>query len=94
VGGGRARQEAAALLGDPVWEAAAAYEMAHSRSSTNKPRALMTMPKTADKFEPLSGQSRMASEVYGMLANCQPHWRALSRATTREPTTTAPRRHG
>ncbi len=60
-------RQAAALLGDPVWEAAAAYEMAHSRSSTNKPRALMTMPKTADKFEPLAGQSRMASEVYGML---------------------------
>lgn len=60
-------RQAAALLGDPVWEAAAAYEMAHSRSSTNKPRALMTMPKAADKFEPLAGQSRMASEVYGML---------------------------
>jgi hypothetical protein len=60
-------RQAAALLGDPVWEAAAAYEMAHSRSSTNKPRALMTMPQAADKFEPLSGQSRMASEVYGML---------------------------
>lgn len=60
-------RQAAALLGDPVWEAAAAYEMAHSRSSTNKPRALMTMPKQANAFEPLAGQSRMASEVYGML---------------------------
>ncbi len=60
-------RQAAALLGDPVWEAAAAYEMAHSRSSMNKPRALMTMPKAADRFEPLASQSRMASEVYGML---------------------------
>ena len=60
-------RQAAALLGDPVWQAAAAYEMAHSRSSTNKPRALMTMPEAADRFEPLASQSRMASEVYGML---------------------------
>jgi transcriptional regulator with XRE-family HTH domain len=60
-------RQAAALLGDPVWEAAAAYGMAHARSSTNKPRALMTMPDAADRFEPLAGQSRMAMEVYGML---------------------------
>jgi transcriptional regulator with XRE-family HTH domain len=60
-------RQAAALLGDPVWVAAAAYEMAHARSSTNKPRALMTMPKTADKFEAMAGQSRLAAEVYGML---------------------------
>jgi hypothetical protein len=52
---------------DPVWEAAAAYGMAHARSSANKPRALMTMPQTASGFESLAGQSRMASEVYGML---------------------------
>ena len=60
-------RQAAALLGDPLWEAAAAYSMAHARSSANKPRALMTMPQTASKFEHLAGQSRMASEVYGML---------------------------
>lgn len=60
-------RQAAALLGDPVWQAAAAYEMAHARSSTNKPRALMTMPRIADDFEALAGQSRLASEVYGML---------------------------
>lgn len=60
-------RQAAALLGDPVWEAAAAYGMAHARSSANRPRALMTMPHAADRFEPLAGQSRMAREVYGML---------------------------
>jgi transcriptional regulator with XRE-family HTH domain len=60
-------RQAAGLLGDPVWEAAASYGMAHARSSTNKPRALMTMPKTADKFEALAGHSRLATEVYGML---------------------------
>jgi transcriptional regulator with XRE-family HTH domain len=37
VAGERGRQ-AAALLGDPLWEGAAAYSMAHARSSTNKPR--------------------------------------------------------
>ena len=31
-------KQAATLLGDPVWQAAAAYGMAHARSSTNKPR--------------------------------------------------------
>jgi transcriptional regulator with XRE-family HTH domain len=60
-------RQAAALLGDPVWEAAAAYSMAHARSSANKPRALMVMPQAADRFESLAGQSRMAREVYGML---------------------------
>ncbi len=60
-------RQAAALLGDPVWAAAAAFGTAHSRSSANRPRALMTMPKAADKFEGLAGQSRMAREVYGML---------------------------
>jgi transcriptional regulator with XRE-family HTH domain len=60
-------KQAAALLGDPVWQAAAAFGMAHARSSANRPRALMTMPQTADNFEALAGQSRMAAEVYGML---------------------------
>jgi transcriptional regulator with XRE-family HTH domain len=60
-------RQAAVLLGDPVWQGAAAYEMAHARSSTNKPRALMTMPQVADRFETLAGSSRLASEVYGML---------------------------
>lgn len=60
-------RQAAALLGDPVWEAAAAYGMAHARSSANRPRALMVMPQAADRFESLAGRSRMAREVYGML---------------------------
>jgi hypothetical protein len=64
---GERGKQAAALLGDPVWEAAAAFTMAHARSSANRPRALMTMPQAADRFEALAGQSRMAREVYGML---------------------------
>jgi transcriptional regulator with XRE-family HTH domain len=60
-------RQAAALLGDPVQEAAAAYGMAHARSSANRPRALMVMPQRVGKFETLAGQSRTASEVYGML---------------------------
>lgn len=66
VAGERGRQ-AAALLGDPVWEGAAAFAAAHARSSANRPRALMTMPAAADRLEPLVSQSRMAMEVYGML---------------------------
>jgi transcriptional regulator with XRE-family HTH domain len=60
-------RQAASLLGDPVWNAAAAYGMAHARSSANRPRALMVTPRLADEFEPVAGQSRMAREVYGML---------------------------
>lgn len=60
-------REAAALLGDPVWQGAAAYGAAHARSSANRPRALMAMPGAADKMEPLAGQSLLAREVYGML---------------------------
>jgi transcriptional regulator with XRE-family HTH domain len=66
IAGERGRQ-AAALLGDPVWEGAAAFGAAHARSSANRPRALMTMPAAADRLEPLAGRSRMAVEVYGML---------------------------
>jgi transcriptional regulator with XRE-family HTH domain len=58
IAGERGRQ-AAALLGDPVWEAAAAYGMAHARSSTNRPRALMVMPQAVDRFEPLEYASRV-----------------------------------
>ena len=60
-------REAAALLGDPVWEGAAAYSCAHARSSANRPRALMTMPQAAEAMEPLAGRSLLAREVYGML---------------------------
>lgn len=60
-------REAAAMLGDPVWEGAALFARAHARSSTNRPRALMAMPAAADRFEAVAGRSRMAREVYGML---------------------------
>lgn len=58
---------AAALLGDPVWHGAAAYSMAHARSSANRPRALLVTPRIADQLEPHIGDDRMAHEVYGML---------------------------
>lgn len=60
-------RQAAALLGDPVWESAAAYGSAHARSSTNRPRALMVTPRLADQAERHAGRDRMAREVYGML---------------------------
>ena len=60
-------RHAAALLGDPVWHGAAAYSMAHARSSTNRPRALLVTPRVADELEPQIGDDRMAHEVYGML---------------------------
>lgn len=60
-------RQAAALLGDPVWQAAAAFGAAHARSSANRPRALMITPRLADQAESLSGQGRLAREVYGML---------------------------
>jgi transcriptional regulator with XRE-family HTH domain len=60
-------REAASLLGDPVWQGAAAFGAAHARSSANRPRALMTTPRAADAMEPLAGKSLLAREVYGML---------------------------
>jgi transcriptional regulator with XRE-family HTH domain len=60
-------RQAAALLGDPVWSAAAAFEVAHAHSSANKSRALMAMSRTADRLEPLIGDDRFAHEVYGMV---------------------------
>ena len=66
VAADRGRQ-AAALLGDPAWTAAAAFECAHARPSVNKPRPLMSTPRIADKFEPYAGDDRMSREVYGML---------------------------
>lgn len=66
IAGERARQ-AAELLGDPVWKAAAAYGRAHSRSSANKPRALLITPQIADEVEPYIGDDRFAHEAYGML---------------------------
>jgi hypothetical protein len=60
-------RQAAALLGDPVWSAAAAFECAHAHSSANKSRSLMAMPQAADRLEPLIGDDRFAHEVYGMV---------------------------
>lgn len=60
-------RQAAVLLGDPVWSAAAAYGLAHARSSTNRPRALLVAPQVADRLEPHVGDDRFAQEVYGML---------------------------
>ncbi|TDD94788.1 helix-turn-helix domain-containing protein [Actinomadura rubrisoli] len=66
ISGERARQ-AADLLSDPVWTGAAAFGRAHARSSTNRPRALMTSRQAADTLEPHVGDDRFAREVYGML---------------------------
>jgi transcriptional regulator with XRE-family HTH domain len=60
-------RQAAALLGDPVMMAAAAFGAAHCSNSANKPRVLMSMPSMADKLEPLTGDGRFGREVYGML---------------------------
>jgi transcriptional regulator with XRE-family HTH domain len=60
-------RQAARLLDDPVWEGAAAYEAAHARSSSNKPRALLVAPRIADGLESAVGGDRLGREVYGML---------------------------
>jgi hypothetical protein len=60
-------RHAAVLLGDPVWRGAAAYSLAHARSSANRPRALLVAPKVADQMEAHTGEGRLAREVYGML---------------------------
>jgi transcriptional regulator with XRE-family HTH domain len=60
-------RQAAALLGDPVWEGAAAFGAAHARSSANRPRALMTTPQAADRMDAHAGQGGMALEVLVML---------------------------
>jgi hypothetical protein len=66
VAADRGRQ-AAAMLGDPAWTAAAAFECAHARPSVNKPRALMSAPRIADEFEAHVGDDAISREVYGML---------------------------
>lgn len=66
VSADRGRQ-AAALLGDPAWTAAAAFECAQARPSVNLSRALLSTPRIADDFEPHAGDSTFAREVYGML---------------------------
>jgi transcriptional regulator with XRE-family HTH domain len=60
-------QRAAALTGDPVQVAAAAFGSAHCTNSANRPRVLMSMPAAADRLEPLVGDDRFAREVYGMI---------------------------
>jgi transcriptional regulator with XRE-family HTH domain len=60
-------RQAARVLGDPAWEGAAAFEAAHARSSSNRPRALLVTPRLADELEPRVGDDRFAREVYGML---------------------------
>ncbi len=60
-------QHAAALLDDPVWRSAAAFECAHARFSANKSQALLFTPRIADDLEPHIGDDPFAHEVYGML---------------------------
>jgi transcriptional regulator with XRE-family HTH domain len=66
IAGERARQ-AADLLDDPVWTAAAAFGRAHARSSVNKPKGLMITPQLADQTEPHIGDDPFAHQAYGML---------------------------
>jgi transcriptional regulator with XRE-family HTH domain len=66
IAGERARQ-AADLLGDPIWKAAAAFGRAHARSSANKPKGLMITPRLADEAEPHIGDDPFAHQAYGML---------------------------
>lgn len=66
IAGERARQ-AAELLADPVWTAAAAFGRAHARSSANKPRGLMITPRLADEAEAHIGNDLFAHQAYGML---------------------------
>ncbi|MGJ6968785.1 helix-turn-helix domain-containing protein [Streptosporangium sp. G11] len=64
---GERGQQAADLLGDPVWRGAAAYGRAHARSSANKPKPLMIAPRIADEVEPHIGDDPFAHQVHGML---------------------------
>jgi transcriptional regulator with XRE-family HTH domain len=58
---------AALALGDEVWRGAAAFAMAHCRSTLDFSRAFRTIGRTADRVEPHIGDDRRAQEVYGML---------------------------
>jgi hypothetical protein len=60
-------RRAADLLGDPVWQAAAAFECAHARTSADKSQALLSSPRRADELQPHLGDDPFAHEVYGML---------------------------
>jgi transcriptional regulator with XRE-family HTH domain len=60
-------RQAAELLEDPIWRAAAAFECAHARTAANKSRALLSTPRRADELEPHIGNEPFAHQVYGML---------------------------
>ncbi|RJL22600.1 helix-turn-helix domain-containing protein [Bailinhaonella thermotolerans] len=64
---GERAQQAADLLGDPVWTGAAAYARAHARASANRPRPLLRTPQAADALEPYVGDDVFAHQVHGML---------------------------
>ncbi|MFG1964215.1 helix-turn-helix transcriptional regulator [Nonomuraea sp. NPDC049028] len=64
---GERGQQAADLLGDPVWRGAAAYGRAHARSSASKPKPLMMVSRIADDVEPHIGDDPFAHQVHGML---------------------------
>lgn len=66
VSADRGRQ-AADLLGDPIWRAAAAFECAQSRPSASKSQALLATPRRVDELEPHIGDDPFAHQVYGML---------------------------
>jgi transcriptional regulator with XRE-family HTH domain len=66
VSADRARQ-AANLLGEPVWRAAAAFGCAHARTSSSKSWALLSTARRADELEPHLGDDPFAHQVYGML---------------------------
>jgi transcriptional regulator with XRE-family HTH domain len=69
VSADRSRQ-AANLLGDPVWQGAAAFGSAHARTSTSKSRALLATSRRADELEPHLADDPLAHQVYGMLRLC------------------------
>lgn len=60
-------RQAAELLGDPVWRAAAAFECAQARPAANKSRALLSTPRRADELESHIADNPFAHQVYGML---------------------------
>jgi transcriptional regulator with XRE-family HTH domain len=60
-------RQAADLLGDPIWRAAAAFECAQARPSASRSRALLSTPRIADELEPHIGDDPFAHQVYGMM---------------------------
>lgn len=60
-------RQAASLLGNPVWQGAAAFECAHARTSADKSQALLSSARRADEVQPHLGDDPLTHEVYGML---------------------------